>query len=478
MRFSHADSWSLSESFDVVVLPFWGGKASVCVASEPKLEKELRLQLKMGSFSGKLGETHLGFVDDRAVLALGLGEKEEITADRVREAFAKGCLFCRAKKLKSTALLVSHVKDLDAVFEGFLFRNYVFERFKKAKDPLVESVHAVGGGREVQAHFERALALCEGITLARDLINDNAEHVTPTYLAGIAKRLAKDSKSRVRILNRKAIEKEKMGLFLAVNQGSALDPQFIVLEYRGDGRSKDHTVLIGKGVTYDTGGLSLKVSDSMKTMKSDMSGSACVLGVVRAAQALKLKKNITVVIAATDNAIGSRSYRPGDVFTGMSGKTVEVMNTDAEGRLTLADALTYTQKYLNPTRIIDVATLTGACVVGLGEGVCGLMSNDKKMEAAMVKASDKTGERAWPLPLPPEYRQILDSPIADMRNVGVRWGGAITAGIFLQEFVEKGMPWAHLDIAGPAFPDQEFRYFPTGATGFGVRLLIEFLEQI
>lgn len=476
MRFSQADHWSPKKNIQVMVLPIW--EEGRPLARIPEIEKDVMRQLKAAHFKGTLGEMQLCFSSEGAVFALGLGEKEKITADRLREAFAKACLGCRAAKFKSIALFAANLKDLDAVFEGLLFRNYVFERFKRDKKPLIDAVHVVGGGSHAKEHFERVSALMEGVYLTRDLINDNADHVTPTYLATVAKKLGKEAKTKTKILGRKAIEKEKMGLFLAVNQGSALEPQLITIEYRGDSKSKDHTVLVGKGVTYDTGGLSLKPSTGMDTMKADMSGSAAVLGTLRAAQALGLKKNITVVIASTDNAIGSRSYRPGDVFKGMSGKTVEVMNTDAEGRLTLADALTYAQKYLKPSRIVDVATLTGACVVGLGEGVCGLMSNDKEVESALVKASDKSGERAWPLPLPPEYRQILDSPIADMRNVGVRWGGAITAGIFLQEFVDEGMSWAHLDIAGPAFPDQAFRYFPKGATGFGVRLLIEFLQTV
>jgi len=478
MQFSHSDHWSPKKGVEVLVVPFWEEKSPKPVARALEIEKELTKQLNALNFSGALGKSEFCHTSEGIILALGMGKKEELTSDRIREAMAKACLALRAKKMRHLALIATGIKDLDALCEGLLFRNYVFERFKRSSEPLLESVHIVGGGAHTRKHFNRAEALMEGVYLTRDLINDNAEHVTPSYLADIAKRLGKEPKTKVKILTKRAIEKEKMGLFLAVNQGSSLEPRLIIIEYTGNSRSKDKTVLVGKGVTYDTGGLSLKPSTSMDTMKADMSGSACVLGALRAAQALNLKKNITVVIASTDNAIGSKSYRPGDVFTGMSGKSVEVMNTDAEGRLTLADALTYTQKHLSPSRIVDVATLTGACVVGLGEGVCGLMSNDKEMESGLVKASDSTGEKAWPLPLPPEYRAILDSPIADMRNVGVRWGGAITAGIFLQEFVDEGMPWAHLDIAGPAFPDQSFRYFPKGATGFGVRLLIDFVERL
>lgn len=478
MQFSHSDHWSPKAGVEVLIVLVWEETGLKPLARTLEIEKELTGQLKALNFSGTLGKSEFCHTSEGLVLAVGMGEQEKLTSDRVREALAQAALACRAKKLKHIALIATGIKDLDALCEGMLFRNYVFERFKRSTDPLIESVHVIGGGVHVRKHFNRAEALMEGVYLARDLINDNAEHVTPSYLAAVAKRLGKEPKTQVKILTKRAIEKEKMGLFLAVNQGSSLEPKFIIVEYTGNSHSKDKTVLIGKGVTYDTGGLSLKPSTSMDTMKADMSGSACVLGALRSAQALNLKKNITVVIAATDNAIGSKSYRPGDVYTGMSGKTVEVMNTDAEGRLTLADALTYTQKHLNPSRIIDVATLTGACIVGLGEGVCGLMSNDKEMESGLVQASSATGEKAWPLPLPPEYRAILDSPIADMRNVGVRWGGAITAGIFLQEFVDEGMPWAHLDIAGPAFPDQAFRYFPKGATGFGVRLLIDFLQRL
>lgn len=478
MQFSHSDHWSPKKGVEVLVVPIWEEKKPKPLARTLEIEKDIARQLDALSFSGSLGKCEFCHTSEGTVLAIGMGKKEGLTSDRVREAMAKTCLALRAKSLSKVALIATGIRDLDALCEGILFRNYAFERFKRSKEPLIESLHIVGGGAHVRKHFNRAAALMEGVYLTRDLINDNAEHVTPSYLAAVAKRLGGEPKTKVKILSKRAIEKEKMGLFLAVNQGSSLEPKLIIIEYTGNSRSKDKTVLVGKGVTYDTGGLSLKPPASMDTMKADMSGSACVLGTLRAAQALNLKKNISVVIASTDNAIGSKSYRPGDVFTGMSGKTVEVMNTDAEGRLTLADALTYTQKHLSPSRIVDVATLTGACVVGLGEGVCGLMSNDKEMESGLVKASGSTGEKAWPLPLPPEYRAILDSPIADMRNVGVRWGGGITAGIFLQEFVDEGMPWAHLDIAGPAFPDQAFRYFPKGATGFGVRLLIDFIDRL
>jgi leucyl aminopeptidase len=280
------------------------------------------------------------------------------------------------------------------------------------------------------------------------------------------------------MFDKKRIEKEGMGLLLAVNQGSPREPVFIILEYKGDPRSKDHTVLVGKGVTYDTGGLDLKPSGSMLTMKSDMSGAAIVLGTMLTAVRLELKVNLTIVIAATENCIGSKSYKPGDVFRGYLGKTVEIGNTDAEGRLTLADALAYADANLSPTRMINLATLTGGVVVALGDQITGLMSNNDKLVNQLMKASETAGEPLWRLPLRKEYREFYRSDIADIKNCGSgRAASSITGGLFLEDFVGN-TPWAHFDIAGTAFLPKARGYLPQHASGVAVRTLIDFLESL
>ena len=280
----------------------------------------------------------------------------------------------------------------------------------------------------------------------------------------------------VKVLNRKHLEDEKMGLMLAVSRASSLEPFLIQVSYHGNPSSKEHIVLVGKGVTYDTGGLALKQLDNMLTMKCDMSGAAIAIGSVKTAASLRLKVNVTALVPAVENAIGSRSYKLGDVYKSASGKTVEVLNTDAEGRLILADALTYAQKHLKPTCMIDLATLTGAVVVGLGDEVSGLFTDDATLSQELMHASRNTGEALWPLPLHADYADSLKSDIADLANMGGREGGAIKAALFLKEFVGS-VPWAHIDCAGPCFRPKPHRYSPTKATGYGVRLLVEFLTH-
>jgi leucyl aminopeptidase len=279
------------------------------------------------------------------------------------------------------------------------------------------------------------------------------------------------------ILRKKELEKEQLGLLLAVNRGSHRDPALILLEYRGNPTSKELIGIVGKGITYDTGGLNLKPTGSMETMKCDMAGAAAVLGIIRTAASLKMKVNLVGVVATTENAIGPESYKPGDVYRSYSGKMVEITNTDAEGRLVLADALSYLQAKYHPTEMVDLATLTGGVVVALGEEVTGFFANEETLAKALFQAGEKTHERLWRLPLYSEYRELLKSTIADIKNSGPRKASPIQAGIFLKEFVSEKIPWAHLDIAGTAYLEKPKGYNPTHATGVGVRLLIEWLSS-
>ena len=370
-----------------------------------------------------------------------------------------------------------------AICEGILLTNYRFDQLKEEslkEDPpaVLAKLAFVGVDQKELALCKKAGEIVSAVNFVRDLVNGNADNIDSMALAKCAKELEEEfSHFKTTVLDKKQIEKEKMGLLLAVNRGSSREPALIVMEYKGNPGSKEYSAIIGKGITYDTGGLNIKQTGQMETMKCDMAGGASVLGTMRAAAALKLKVNLIGVVASTENAIGPDSYKPGDVYRSMSGKTIEISNTDAEGRLVLADALTYVQKKFSPVRIIDLATLTGGIVIALGEEATGLFSNNDKLSEALSAAGEITFERLWRFPLYPEYKEALKSPIADLRNSGGRKASSITAAMFLQQFIDD-VPWAHLDIAGTAYLSELKPYQPTFATGVGVRLLIEFFEAL
>jgi len=325
-----------------------------------------------------------------------------------------------------------------------------------------------------------ASKICDGVNLARDLINDNADTVISVYIEKVVREMVNGKKNiSIEILNEKEMKAKKLGLHLAVNQGSNKEPKLIIVKYNGASKAGDYTAFIGKGMTYDTGGINLKPSGHIETMKMDMSGSAAVVGTLKNTIALNLKKNILFVFALAENAIGTNAYKPGDVIRGYSGKTVEIANTDAEGRLVLADAISYVVKNYKPTRIIDIATLTGACIVALGRDYTGLVTNDDKLSRQLVRSSNDTDDRVWRLPTYPELEKSVESKIADICNLGTPRGaaGALIAAEFLRQFTE-GTKWAHLDIAGTAYEDGTGRmYFGHGATGVGVRLVTRYLQN-
>jgi leucyl aminopeptidase len=418
-----------------------------------------------------------------------LGPEEKVTTEKLRRSYAALTEFSIKKKIPDLNLVLPKISGLDeeaslrGVVEGLLLANYTFDQLKhdsikEEKTELLKKVHLIGGGKNTLAYAQKCLTICDGVYLARDLINGNADDVNPDHLVQVAKGFAKTlSHVKTTVFGRKEIEKEKMGLLLAVSRGSARDPAFIICEYKGNPKSKDHTVLVGKGVTYDTGGLNLKPTGSMEEMKCDMSGAAVALATLYTAANLGLKVNLTAVVPACENGIDASSYKPGDVYKSYSGKTVEIGNTDAEGRLILADALAFANDHLKPTRLIDFATLTGAMVIALGHETTGLMSNDDSIAKSLIQAGNETFERVWRLPLFEEYKDQLKSDIADIRNIGGRPAGSITAALFLQEFVGK-TPWAHLDIAGTAHTNEKRRYHLKQGSGIGVRLMIEFLENL
>jgi leucyl aminopeptidase len=361
------------------------------------------------------------------------------------------------------------------VTEGVAQGAWSFTDFK-ADDPatklgVLELIVSREERREVERGRVRGAAIGAGHTLARNLQALPGNVCTPAYLSDVARRLGKAYGYKVTVLGREQIAKQEMGGLLAVAQGTAQEPQFIALEYQGAGRRSAPVCLIGKGVTFDSGGISIKPSEKMEEMKFDMSGAAAVLGLFETLGQLKPKINVVGLVPATENLPAATAIKPGDVVRGHLGKTIEIVNTDAEGRLILCDALSYARRY-EPVCVVDAATLTGAVVIALGHHASGLMGNDDKLVEEVRLAGDRAGERCWPLPLWDEYREQLKSDVADLKNIGGRPAGSITAGWFLREFV-AGFPWAHLDIAGTAYHDADRPDLARGPAGTGVRLFAE-----
>lgn len=493
MEFFTASSLKSRKSADLLVIPFWKSNKQVHPAFDiTSFDKVLLEPLASNDFHAKEGETMVVYVSgqpEKRLVLLGLGVQSDITVEKLRRAYANVTRACHKKKFTEINLCVptctsmAQADIIRGISEGLLLSNYVFtalkhDSIKDDKPVMLEKATFIEGSKADLAIAKKSAVLSDSVNFVRDLVNGNADDVTPQHLVAVARGLEKTSKNvKTTVFDKKRIEKEKMGLLLAVNRGSNLEPAFIIVEYKGNPKSSDRTVVVGKGITYDTGGLLIKPRGSMETMKEDMAGAAAAMGVIHAAAALELKINVIAVVPTTENSIGSKSYKPGDVYTSYAGKTIEITDTDAEGRLVLADALAYTVKHLKPTRIVDMATLTGAIMVALGEEASGLMSNNDVLADLLARAGSETGERVWRMPLYEEYKDQLKSDVADMKNTGGRLGGAITAAMFLQEFVGK-TPWAHLDIAGTAFHADSKRYLPKHATGVGVRLLISLLESL
>ncbi|MEV8542196.1 leucyl aminopeptidase [Streptomyces sp. NPDC051572] len=421
------------------------------------------------------------------VLAVGLGaepeEGEEYGAEALRRAAGVAARALTGAKKAAFALPLTDAADAGAIAEGALLGAYSFDAYKggakdaKGKAPLGE-VALLGGkprDKEYKAAVERALAVTEELNRARDLINTPPNDLDPEAFAAVAQTAAKEHGIKVEVLDEKALEKGGYGGILGVGAGSAAGPRLVKLSYTHADATK-HLAFVGKGITYDSGGISLKPAGHNETMKCDMSGAAAVFAAVVAAARLGLAVNVTGWLALAENMPSGSATRPGDVLRMYSGKTVEVLNTDAEGRLVLADAL-WAASAEKPDAIVDVATLTGAMVLALGSRTFGVMANDEAFRSAIVDAAEEVGEPSWPMPLPEHLRKGMDSPTADIANMGERMGGGLVAGLFLREFVGEGITWAHVDIAGPAFNEGgPFGYTPKGGTGSAVRTLVRLAE--
>ncbi|WP_411573761.1 leucyl aminopeptidase [Streptomyces fradiae] len=420
------------------------------------------------------------------VLAVGLGrapEKDEAYgAEALRRAAGSAARALSGVKKAGFALPVEAAEDVAAVAEGALLGAYAFtayqERGKDAKGPVGE-VAVLGAkprDKAAKAAAERALALAEEVNRARDLINTPPNDLTPEAFAAVATAAGKENGLKVQVLDEKALAKGGYGGILGVGAGSANPPRLVKLAYTHPDAEKT-LALVGKGITYDSGGISLKPAGHNETMKCDMSGAAAVFAAVVAVARLGLPVNVTGWLALAENMPSGTATRPGDVLRMYSGKTVEVLNTDAEGRLVLADALTRASEEA-PDAIVDVATLTGAMVLALGNRTFGVMANDDAFRTAVHETAEEVGEQSWPMPLPAELRKGMDSPTADIANMGERMGGGLVAGLFLKEFVGEGITWAHLDIAGPAFNESgPYGYTPKGGTGSAVRTLVRLAER-
>lgn len=367
--------------------------------------------------------------------------------------------------------------EAQALAEGLLLAGYEFGGLKSepSKTKLTD-IDLVAPSDGARAGADRGRVLAEAVCVARDLVNEPGGSLTPTRFARKAAKAAKKHGFDAKVYKRGAIAELGMGGLLGVNRGSAQPPRFVELRYRPAGQSRGSVALIGKGITFDSGGLSLKTGAGMMTMKCDMAGAAAVLGAFIAISRLQPDVEVRGYLPMTDNMTGGDASRPGDVFTLRNGKTIEVLNTDAEGRLILADALAFAAES-EPDAMVDLATLTGACVTALGNKVAGLMGRGDGWLGQVEAAAAASGEQVWRLPLPPEYRKQYESPVADMKNIGSGSAGALVAGLILGEFVPESIPWAHLDIAGPAFTDGEDAEITKGGTGYGVRLLVELVER-
>lgn len=485
------------ERTEVAVIPHFEGETGL-KAETASFDKALGGTLldvvKSGEFEGKIGETLVvhtqGKIPAKRLLLVGLGKRKEFHLDALRQAF--GYAVKRVRQAKTEAFVATlppllprgttTVDAAQAMTEGAILGNYQFTEYRSEHNGAPKAVARFlivtadkGQLKQVAEGVRRGTATAEATVLTRDLCNHPSNVMTPTRIAEEAKTVAKEQGVSLKVLEKDEMEELGMGALLGVARGSHEPPKFIILEYKGPKTPKDSRpiVLVGKTITFDTGGISLKPADNMEQMKADMTGGAEVLATVRAVARLRLSAHVIGLLPVAENMPGGRAMKPGDIVKTLSGKTVEVQNTDAEGRLILADALAYAARY-KPAAVIDIATLTGACVVALGQFAIGLFGTNETLKRRVQAAGQKSGERVWEMPLWDEYFEQLKSDVADMRNIGGRGGGMITAALFLSKFAGN-YPWVHLDIASTDWSEKERAYIPKGPTGIGTRLLLQYV---
>ena len=475
---------------DTVLIPTCEKKD---IHTDPAIRATVEEALKLPEFSGKNGEEVVLYAPKRLnakrAIVHGLGESKELSAEILRAAAGKTVKDCIKKNFSRLLVAVPDAKKLTldseailrALMEGGCLANHIFDRFRKEKKykPLRQITFAlpkamISRFRNISRQVE---TICAGTVTARDWISTPANAKTPEQFAADIAANAKKAGLKTQIIREKQLERAGMGALLSVCRGSKSSPHLVVLDHN-PAKSGKPIVLVGKGVTFDSGGLNLKPGSSMTDMKADMSGAAVVAATLMTVARMKTKRRVIGVIPIVENMVNGEATRPGDIVKSYTGKTIEIGNTDAEGRLILIDAMAYAVKRFKPQIMVDLATLTGACVVALGEKMAAVFSEDDDLAEAIVAAGKATDEHSWRMPLFEDYKEMLKSEFADINNLpNARWGGAITAALFLSEFVENTR-WAHIDIAGPAYSKKPGPYCPPGGTGFGVRLLMDFLNRV
>jgi leucyl aminopeptidase len=453
------------------------------VALDAKLSGLLKEVIAEAEFKGKAGSsvtTRVVGAGFKKLMIFGLGKADKLKLETLRKVAGNIAKTARRERCKSFGVSLplfdnNPAGTTQAIAEGIELSLYKDLRFKSEKDEstTIETVHLIGlAGQE--AAIERAAIICSGVFLTRSLVAAPANVVNPTTMAEMAQSLATEYGLELKILEQADCAALNMGAFLGVSLGSDIPPKFIHLTYRPAGKPRKKVAIVGKGVTFDSGGLNLKVgASSIEMMKTDMGGAGATFGAAKVIAQLKPDVEVHFISAVAENMISGKAMRPGDILTASNGKTIEINNTDAEGRLTLADALVYTDK-LGLDAMVDLATLTGACVVALGNDIAGLWSPDDALADQLLAAAESSGEKLWKMPFEESYFESMKSPIADMKNTGARTGGAISAAVFLKQYV-KDTTWAHMDVAGPVWTDKGKDYNPTGATGYGVRTLVDWV---
>ena len=482
---------------DAIIVNFFEGTESLdgdIAVVDKALGGAVSQLISQGEIKGKLNEItlvhSLGKLPAARVVVAGLGKQAELSTNKVRGAVAETCRWLRQKSIANIATIaqgagindISPKDSAQAVTEGALLGLYLFRKHMTREDDKLGEIKQllIFGSDETKLHLEegsnKGKVLAEATNLARDMVNEPANYMTPKHMAETATKLAESYKLEVSILEREQMAELGMGALLGVAQGSQQPPKFIVLHYKGGDSPETNVTFVGKGITFDSGGISIKPSEKLEEMKGDMAGGAAVMGAITAIAQLKPKINVTAIVPATENLPDGNALKPGDILTAMSGKTIEIVSTDAEGRLILADALGYAKK-LGAKLIVDVATLTGACRVALGNVCTGAFGNNQELVDKVIAAGTEAGELIWQMPMYDEYKEQNKSDVADIKNVGGRLGGAITAAKFLAEFADD-TPWVHLDIAGTSLSEKERAYQVKGATGVPVRTLVNLVLSL
>ena len=486
MQIAFADNRPMGDY--ALVLPV-AGKDRASLGSLGGAQQTVATALDRQRFEGEASSASEQFVDENGsvrrllVVGVGAGTSAADAAEKLGGTAAARLLTSGEKK--AVIDISSLGCDADAAARVALaaaLRSWRHDRYRtKLKDnqkPTLDEVVIVGGpGGSEQRYKSRWAPVVEGVGLTRELVTEPANIIYPESFVERVRKSLDGSGVEVEVLDRAQMEKLGMGALLGVAQGSAREGRLLILKWNGGGKAEP-TAFVGKGVTFDTGGISIKPAAGMEAMKWDMGGAGAVAGTLKALSLRKARANVVGICGLVEKMRGGNAQRPGDVVTTMSGQTGEVINTDAEGRLVLADAVAYVQKTFKPSTVIDLATLTGAIIISLGHEWAGLFSNDESLAKELTKAADESGDKLWRMPLADSFDRLIDSPIADMKNVGPREGGSITAAQFIQRFIESGTTWAHIDMAGKAWADKASSTYEKGATGFGVRLLDQYVADV